>query len=48
MSSLGDLGQFLNTQKAAREERALEKKKELAAVVIQSSLRGFSARKNYR
>ena len=42
------LDQFLNAQKAAREERALEKKKEQAITLIQATVRGFIARRKYR
>ncbi|XP_059481924.1 ubiquitin-protein ligase E3B [Neocloeon triangulifer] len=41
-------GNFLEQTKAAREERALEKKRENAAIKIQSQLRGFCARKRFR
>lgn len=40
MSSPAGLDQFLTAQKAARGERALEKKKDQAAVSIQSTFRG--------
>lgn len=48
MSSTAGLDQFLTAQKAARGERALEKRKEHAATVIQSTCRGFIARKKYK
>lgn len=48
MSSPAGLDSFLNAQKAAREERALEKKKENAVLTIQRVFRGFQARKIYR
>lgn len=35
---------FLEQTKAAREERALEKKKEKAATIIQATIRGWLAR----
>lgn len=38
---------FLEQARAAREERALEKKKEAAIVLIQSHVRGYLARNNY-
>ena len=37
-------GSFLEQTKAAREERALEKRKDVAAVVIQKLVRGWLAR----
>lgn len=37
-------GSFLEQTKAAREERALEKRKEQAATVIQANIRGWLAR----
>lgn len=37
-------GNFLEQTKAAREERALEKRKEGAIVVIQANVRGWLAR----
>ncbi|XP_059216433.1 ubiquitin-protein ligase E3B [Stomoxys calcitrans] len=39
---------FLEQTKAAREERALEKKRECAAVKIQSTVRGFTARRRFQ
>lgn len=42
------LDSFISAQKAAREDRALEKKREHAAIVIQSGFRGFRARKSYQ
>lgn len=38
---------FLEQTKAAREERALEKRREGAAIKIQSSIKGFLARRRY-
>ncbi|XP_048479517.1 ubiquitin-protein ligase E3B isoform X3 [Plutella xylostella] len=38
---------FLEQTKAAREERALEKKREVSAVVIQAYIRGFIARQRF-
>lgn len=38
---------FLEQTKAAREERALEKKKDEAAVVIQANIRGWLARSKF-
>lgn len=38
---------FLEQTKAARAERAFEKKRETAAIVIQSRIRGWSTRKKY-
>lgn len=38
---------FLEKAREAREERALEKKRENSAIVIQSRIRGWLARKNY-
>lgn len=38
---------FLEQTKAAREERAMEKKRDNAAILIQSQLRGYLERKNY-
>lgn len=35
---------FLEQTKAAREERALEKKRDLAATIIQAHIRGWLAR----
>lgn len=40
-------GNFLEQTKAAREERALEKKRDNAAIVIQSYVRRWLARINY-
>lgn len=40
-------GTFLEQTKAAREERALEKKKEAAVIKIQSHIRGWIARKRF-
>lgn len=40
-------GSFLEQTKAAREERALEKRKELAATQIQAYIRGWLARKRF-
>lgn len=37
-------GNFLEQTKAAREERALEKKKETAIILIQSNVRGWLTR----
>jgi hypothetical protein len=49
MFSSGDSkGNFLEQTKAAREERAVEKKRDNAAVKIQSLLKGFVARKKFR
>lgn len=39
---------FLEQTKAAREERALEKKREGAAIRIQSSVKGFLARRRFQ
>lgn len=39
---------FLEQNKAARAERAHEKKRESSAVVIQRCFRGYIARKSYR
>lgn len=39
---------FLEQTKAAREERASEKRRENAAVCIQARIRGFLARKKYQ
>lgn len=38
---------FLEQTKAAREERAFEKKRETAVIVIQSRIRGWAARRKY-
>lgn len=38
---------FLEQTKAARAERAFEKKRETAAIIIQSRIRGWVARKKY-
>lgn len=40
-------GSFLEQTKAAREERAFEKKKEVAVKVIQAQVRGWLARKKF-
>lgn len=40
-------GSFLQQTKAAREERAMEKKKESAAVLIQASVRAWLCRKKF-
>lgn len=40
-------GTFLEQTKAAREERAMEKKRETAAIVIQSRVRRWLAMRNY-
>lgn len=40
-------GSFLEQTKAAREERALEKKKEAAVRVLQANVRGWLARKKF-
>lgn len=39
---------FLEQTKAAREERALEKRREWAAIKLQSSIKGFLARRRYQ
>lgn len=39
---------FLEQTKAAREERAQEKKRENAAIRIQAHIRGFIARRKYQ
>lgn len=39
---------FLEQTKAAREERALEKRRELAATLLQSTLKGYAARRQYQ
>lgn len=41
-------GTFLEQTKAAREERALEKKRENAAIIIQAHIRGWLARCQFR
>uniref|UniRef100_A0A1Y1M0Y6 HECT-type E3 ubiquitin transferase n=2 Tax=Photinus pyralis TaxID=7054 RepID=A0A1Y1M0Y6_PHOPY len=38
---------FLEQTKAAREERALEKRKEVAAIIIQSNVRGYLTRTSF-
>ncbi|XP_017071877.1 ubiquitin-protein ligase E3B [Drosophila eugracilis] len=38
---------FLEQTKAAREERALEKRREHAAILLQSTLKGYAARRKY-
>lgn len=38
---------FLEQTKAARVERAMEKKRENAAILLQSRIRGWLARKKY-
>lgn len=38
---------FLEQTKAAREERALEKKRDNAIIVIQSQVRGWLTRRSY-
>lgn len=40
-------GIFLDQTKAAREERALEKKKDAAVRIIQANVRGWLARMKY-
>jgi ubiquitin-protein ligase E3 B len=40
-------GSFLEQTKAAREERAYEKKREWAATIIQAHIRGWLARKKF-
>lgn len=47
-SSSDKKGNFLEQTKAAREERAEEKKRDNAAIKIQSLLKGFVARKKFR
>jgi ubiquitin-protein ligase E3 B len=47
-SSSDSKGNFLEQTKAAREERAVEKKRDNAAIKIQSLLKGFVARKKFR
>lgn len=42
------LGKFITAQKAAREERAMEKRRDQAAIKIQSAVRGFVVRKKFR
>lgn len=39
---------FLEEKKAAREERALEKRREWAALKIQSSIKSYVARRRYQ
>ncbi|TMW42057.1 hypothetical protein DOY81_012858, partial [Sarcophaga bullata] len=39
---------FLEQTKAAREERALEKRREWAAIKLQSTIKGFLARRRYQ
>ncbi|XP_001354157.2 ubiquitin-protein ligase E3B [Drosophila pseudoobscura] len=39
---------FLEQTKAAREERALEKRRELAAILLQSTLKGYASRRKYQ
>lgn len=39
---------FLEQTKAAREERALEKRREQAAILLQSTLKGYVARRKYQ
>jgi len=39
---------FLEQTKAAREERALEKRREQAAILLQSTLKGYAARRKYQ
>lgn len=39
---------FLEQTKAAREERALEKRREEAAILLQATLKGFVARSKYQ
>lgn len=39
---------FLDKTKAAREERALEKKRDNAIIIIQSSIRGWLTRIKYQ
>lgn len=50
MFALGDSQKtsFIEQTKAARQERAQEKKKENAVVKVQSQIRGWMARKKYR
>lgn len=48
MAAPPELGKFISAQKVAREERALEKRKEQAAILLQSAIRGYVARKSYR
>lgn len=38
---------FLEQNKAAREERAMEKRKDIAAIIIQSVIRGWLARRRF-
>lgn len=39
---------FLEQTKAAREERAFEKKRENAVIIIQSRIRGWLAKQKYK
>ncbi|BFF99140.1 ubiquitin-protein ligase E3B [Drosophila madeirensis] len=39
---------FLEQTKAAREERALEKRRESAAILLQSTLKGYASRRKYQ
>lgn len=39
---------FLEQTKAAREERALEKRREEAAILLQATLKGYAARRKYQ
>lgn len=39
---------FLEYTKAAREERALEKRREEAAILLQATLKGYAARSKYQ
>lgn len=41
-------GNFLQHTKAAREERAFEKRRESAAVLVQANIRGFLCRVKFR
>lgn len=45
--SLTSKDTFLEQTKAAREERALEKKREQSAVIIQAVVRGWLARQQF-
>lgn len=38
---------FLDKTKAAREERAFEKKRDTSVIIIQARVRGWLSRKNY-
>lgn len=40
-------GDFLELTKAAREERALEKRRDAAAVLLQANVRGWLARVHF-